>query len=208
MAKKQKYYVVWKGRRTGVFSTWDECAAQVNGFPGAEFKSFETRAEAEEAARGRYEEYRGRPAAASQERLLEVGPPLLESYAVDAACSGPPGPVEYRGVHTRTGQLLFQQGPFANGTNNIGEFLAIVHALALCRRQGLALPVYSDSENAILWVKQKRCNTRLARDGSNEELFALIERAERWLQENEYANPVLKWETEAWGQIPADYGRK
>lgn len=209
MAKKQKHYAVWKGRRTGVFSTWDECAAQVNGFPGAEYKAFETREEAEEALRGQYEEYKGKPATTlSQERLLEIGPPILESYAVDAACSGPPGPVEYRCVHTRTREVIFQQGPYANGTNNVGEFLALVHALALCRRNGLTLPIYSDSENAILWVRQKRCNTRLMRDGSNEELFALIERAEQWLRESEYANPVLKWETEAWGEIPADYGRK
>jgi ribonuclease HI len=116
--------------------------------------------------------------------------------------------VEYRCLHTRTREVIFQQGPFANGTNNVGEFLAIVHALAFCQQKGLTLPIYSDSYNAILWVSQKKCNTRLARDGSNEELFALIERAERWLQQNEYENEVLKWETEAWGEIPADYGRK
>ena len=209
MARKQKHYVVWKGRRTGVFSTWDECSAQVSGYPGAEYKAFDTRQAAEEALRGRYEDYEARPAAAlSPERRLEIGAPILESYCVDAACSGPPGPVEYRCLHTRTKEIIFQQGPFANGTNNVGEFLAIVHALALCQQKGLTLPIYSDSENAILWVKQKRCNTRLARDESNQELFALVDRAERWLQHNEYANPVLKWETEAWGEIPADYGRK
>lgn len=209
MARKQKHYAVWKGRRIGVYSTWDECAAQVSGYPGAQYKAFDSRDAAEEALRRRYEDYEGRPAGAVSLKLgLEIGGPIPQSYCVDAACSGPRGPVEYRCLHTSTRKVIFQQGPFANGTNNVGEFLALVHALALCKREGLTLPIYSDSQDAILWVRQKRCNTRLVRDETNEELFALIERAERWLQKNEYANPVLKWDTEAWGEIPADYGRK
>ena len=209
MARKQKHYVVWKGRQTGIFASWEACSAQVSGYPGAEYKAFDTREAAEEALRGQYEDYEGKATTAlSPERLLEIGAPILESYCVDAACSGPPGPVEYRCLHTRTKEVIFRQGPFANGTNNVGEFLAIVHALALCKQKGLTLPIYSDSHNAILWVSQRKCNTRLARDGGNEELFALIDRAEQWLQGNDYANPLLKWETEAWGEIPADYGRK
>ena len=127
--------------------------------------------------------------------------------AVDAACSGNPGKMEYRGVHLPSFQQVFHFGPLY-GTNNIGEFLAIVHALALLKQKGIDMPVYSDSRNAIAWVKQKKCKTKLPRDAKSEPIFQLIDRAERWLHDNTYSTPVLKWETEQWGEIPADFGRK
>lgn len=129
------------------------------------------------------------------------------SLAVDAACSGNPGPMEYRGIHLASGQQLFHFGPLY-GTNNIGEFLAIVHALALMAQKGWDLPVYSDSANAILWVKKRQCKTKLPRDARTEQLFEIIGRAERWLQTHTYPNPVLKWDSRRWGEIPADFGRK
>jgi ribonuclease HI len=206
---KQKFYVVWQGRRTGIFDSWDECAAQVSGYLNAEYKSFPTRQAAQEAFKQRYEDYRGKHISSlSQARLIEIGDPILPSYSVDAACSGNPGPLEYRCVDTETGREIFRQGPFEHGTNNIGEFLAIVHALALLKKKNLDLPIYSDSENALDWVKAKRCRTRLAPDDLNAELFELIERAEAWLADNSYTNKILKWETDAWGEIPADFGRK
>ena len=115
--------------------------------------------------------------------------------------------MEYRGVYLRTGQVIFHFGP-VYGTNNIGEFLAIVHALALMKQKGVNMPIYSDSRNAILWVRQKKCKTRLERTPRTEELYLLIERAEKWLKENPYTIPVLKWETRQWGEVPADFGRK
>jgi ribonuclease HI len=127
---------------------------------------------------------------------------------VDAACSGNPGILEYRCVHTTSKKELFYQGPFENGTNNIGEFLAIVHALALLKKKGLTSPIYTDSEIALRWVKEKKCKTRLKQDEKNARLFDLIRRAENWLQENTFENPLLKWDTMHWGQIPADFGRK
>lgn len=209
MAKQQKYYVVWKGRQTGIFTRWDECAAQVKGYPDAEYKAFGSRQAAEEAFRGQYQDYEGkRVSSLSQQRLFEIGQPILASYAVDASCIGNPGTLEYRGVYTETGAEIFRQGPFEHGTNNVGEFLAIVHALALCKKHGLTLPIYSDSDNAIGWIKAQKCKTRLERDEKNARLFDLIERAEAWLKDNDYPNEILKWETEAWGEIPADFGRK
>jgi ribonuclease HI len=127
---------------------------------------------------------------------------------VDAACTGNPGPMEYRCVHTSTGKQLFHQGPFENGSNNIGEFLAIVHALALFKKRGIDAPIYSDSETALSWVKKKRCKTKLIKDESNTIIFDLIARADNWLVENPYDNTLLKWDTNAWGEIPADFGRK
>jgi ribonuclease HI len=207
MNKPVKFYTVWQGRQPGVYATWADCEAQVRGFPNAQFMAFRTRAEAEQALHGAYADYKGK-SLVNQQRLLEVGPPVLPSWSVDAACSGSPGPVEYRGVDVESGRQVFHQGPFPNGTNNVGEFLAIVHALALLARKGSELPVYSDSESAIEWVKVRECRTTLARVESNAGLFALIARAERWLRDNRSRSRVLKWETEAWGENPADFGRK
>jgi ribonuclease HI len=204
---KNKYYVVWKGHRTGVFTSWAECSAQVSGYPGAEYKSFASRQAAEAALRARYEDFKGKPAS-SQGWLLTPSKPILPSVCVDAACSGAPGPVEYRGVLTESGQLLFQQGPYLDGTNNVGEFLALVQALVWLEKQAQSLPVYSDSENALAWVKARHCRTQLAHTSRNVTLFAEIARAETWLAENDATCPILKWDTRSWGEIPADFGRK
>lgn len=213
--KKPKYYVVWHGRRTGIFSTWEEASAQVNGFAGAQFKAFDTRAEAERAlgegyaaSKARVEDHAKPVERWKQLRLLGVEPPILPSYCADAACSGNPGVMEYRCVNTETGEVLFARGPFREGTNNIGEFLGIVEALMLLRERNDASPVYSDSRNALAWVAAKQCKTQLARNRRNAKLFQRIAHAEEWLRENEYPNKILKWRTEEWGESPADYGRK
>ena len=137
----------------------------------------------------------------------EQGNIIKESLAVDAACSGNPGAMEYRGVYVRTNEEVFHFGPMF-GTNNIGEFLAIVHGLALLKQKKLEMPIYSDSKTAISWVKNKKCKTLLPRNTQSEELFKLIERAENWLKNNTYKTKIHKWETKAWGEIPADFGRK
>ena len=130
------------------------------------------------------------------------------AIAVDAACSGNPGPMEYQGIDLATGARIFHFGPI-RGTNNIGEFLAIVHALALIEQQGTVdKTVYSDSYNAILWVKKKQCKTKLARTPDTKELFKIITRAENWLQTHAVKTPIVKWETGKWGEVPADFGRK
>ncbi|HKZ71320.1 MAG TPA: ribonuclease H family protein [Anaerolineales bacterium] len=205
MGKAQKVYVVWKGRRPGVYGSWDECARQVSGFPGAEYKAFSTRTEAEKAFESSPDDYIGQPVSRlSPELLRKIG----DGYAVDAACSGNPGRLEYRCVHIPTGREVFRRGPFEDGTNNVGEFLALAHALALFKEKGVKSPVYSDSETALSWVKDGRCKTQLEQNRRNAELFRLIDEAEDWLERNECPNKALKWDTEAWGEIPADFGRK
>ena len=130
-----------------------------------------------------------------------------DAWAVDAACSGNPGRMEYRGIDLATGAQVFHFGPI-HGTNNIGEFLAIVHALALMEREGIRKTIYSDSYNAILWVSKKKCKTTLARDEQTVRLFDIITRAEFWLRTHNIQVPIVKWETSEWGEIPADFGRK
>lgn len=257
--KKRKFYVVWRGRQPGIYTSWAACEAQVKGFPEAQFKGYPSRATAENGLQtapyvlwdgdtpGVYvgwdalkphlqgleepayrvfeneqtaweafgdEEKRGRnqrklpPAPEPIVDLDEVGGWLADSWAVDAACSGNPGVLEYRGVATATREPLFHQGPFPQGTSNVGEFLAIVHALALLHQRGDERAIYSDSKIARGWVRRGRCRTQLAETEENEPLFELIRRAEAWLETHSYVNPILKWETAAWGEIPADFGRK
>ena len=331
---KKKFYVVWKGKETGVFDSWEKCKRCIDGFTGAQYKSFPTKEAAEEAykkgspspslPKGKGEKYgymmadpvlynllknfsqehRNIPTEvesilwsclqggrldrfhfrrqhivgkyivdfvcleknlvleidglihqlpankeSDEERTLwlnehgftvvrfkneeiisdienalktikqklkvlpfgkdlgwAVGYPIPESISVDAAYNGKE--MEYKGVYTKTKQELFKLGPFEGATNNIGEFLAIVHALGYLHKQKSSAPVYSDSVTAIHWVKLQHANTKLARTLENKSLFYLIERAEKWLKENKYPNKLLKWETKAWGENPADYGRK
>ena len=207
---KQKFYVVWEGVTPGVYTSWTDCQLQIKGYEGAKYKSFDTREEAERALATSPYAYNGKNAKKKSEKVSSETLPACvidNSLAVDAACSGNPGPMEYRGVHIASRQEVFHFGP-TKGTNNIGEFLAIVHGLALLKQKGFDMPIYSDSVNAISWVRQKKCKTKLPRTAETEELFKLIERAEKWLRENTYTTRILKWETKEWGEIPADFGRK
>ena len=209
MAKK--YYVVWEGLEKGIFKSWDKCKKSIQGVKNAKYKSFDSLEVAEKAFKGSYEDYKGKKKnnnLLSEQELLKVGMPNMNSIAVDAACSGNPGTMHYRGVDLSTGEIIFSQGPFMQATNNIGEFLAIVHALALMEQTGEQRTIYSDSKIAISWVKQKKCKTKLPASQANKKVFSLIERAEKWLHTHTYTAPILKWETKIWGEIPADYGNK
>jgi ribonuclease HI len=205
---KQKYYVVWKGRKPGIFTSWEETEKQVKGYAAAQYKAFHSIQEAEAAYQAEYETFKGKPSSQGKWREASVKP-ILPSIAVDAACSGSPGKMEYRGVYTESQEEIFRIGPFPDGTNNVGEFLAIVHALTWLEKQGIHLPIYSDSRNAISWVYTGKCKTQLKRTARNAPIFVLIHSAENWLAENELRDEaVLKWDTELWGENPADFGRK
>jgi len=222
MAKKQKYYVVWQGKEPGVYDSWAECEKRIKGVAGARFKSYESKTLAEQA-------YRIGPELAASvserqphgESILTVdsegmtvvrsdveGPkPILDAIAVDAACSGNPGVMEYQGVYVASRTQLFHfKAPV--GTNNIGEFLAIVHGLAYLKKNNMRQVLYSDSVNAINWVRAKACRTKLALTPETEKLYEIIRRAEAWLHNNTYTTEIRKWDTDHWGEIPADFGRK
>lgn len=142
-------------------------------------------------------------------KIAHLIPHFEHALAVDAACAGNPGRMEYQGVQVNNGKVIFKMGPFPDGTNNIGEFLAIVHALSYLNAQGFhSTPVYSDSVTGMAWVRKKKANTKIAPTARNRQLLELVARAERWLQTHTYSNPVLKWQTEKWGEVPADFGRK
>jgi len=208
---KNKFFVVWEGKEPGIYRSWEECKRQIHGYGGAIYKGFATEAEAREAMTSPCWDYIGKNAKTkkpSQTEIDKFGVPNFESLSVDAACSGNPGAMEYRGVYTKTGEEIFHQGPFKEGTNNIGEFLALVHGLAFLKQKNSPLPIYTDSKTAIAWVKAKKTKTLLEKNEANAVLFDLIARAETWLQQNEFSTKIMKWETTVWGEIPADFGRK
>jgi len=204
---KNKYYVVWQGRICGVFDNWNDCKTQVDGFEDAKYKSFETKTEAEKAYTDGYKNYyktsRGKFKLASTDTT-----PILNSLSVDAACNMVTGQMEYQGVHTGTKELWFKQGPFPKASNNIGEFLALVHGLALLKQKNINIPIYSDSITAIAWIRQKKHKSIVLPTEENEVIFDLLTRAEFWLQNNTFQTPIIKWDTKQWGDIPADFGRK
>ena len=199
MAQK-KFYVVWKGYKPGIYQSWGDCKEQIEGFKGAQYKSYTSMTTARKA----YDTGRDITSVAKKITNTSI---ITPSLSVDAACSGNPGVMEYQGVNTETKEQVFHQ-KFEEGTNNIGEFLALVHGLAFLQKQGSNLPVYSDSQIAIGWVKKMHCKTKLDPSQKNAKLFEMIRRGEEWLKNNNYANPILKWETKVWGEIPADFGRK
>lgn len=208
---KNKFYVVWKGKKTGVFEDWKTCKIQIEGFQDAKYKSFLSKEEAQKAFQSPFETYihqKKNTNIADNKKNKNETSPILQSIAVDAACSGNPGPVEYRGVNTATKEVIFAQKPLAGGTNNLGEFLAIVYALALFEKKQINMPIYSDSETAIAWVSKMEVKTQQKRVEENEMLFNQVDRALQWLKNNSFRVPILKWDTKNWGQIPADYGRK
>jgi ribonuclease HI len=205
----KKYYVVWSGRKTGIFETWAECEQQTKGYQGARFKSFSTLEEATQALKGGFSKTTTSSTKKSTSKNKPSTAPTIDmdSISVDAACSGNPGMMEYQGVYTKSGEQIFHYGPVL-GTNNIGEFLGIVHALAYLKQKGEKTTIYSDSRTAIAWVRNKKANTTLERNNKSETVWTMIERAEKWLKENSYPNKVLKWETSELGEIKADFGRK
>jgi ribonuclease HI len=207
---KKKYYVVWVGHHPGIYESWDDCQREIKAYPNPIFKSFDNLLEASKAYRNDPQKYIGLKGKKNLNEmdLSEQEKPILYSLSVDAACSGNPGVMEYRGVFTETETPVFKVGPFPEATVNIGEFLALVHALSYLKKHKLDMPVYTDSLTAISWVRKKQIKTKLKQNIANKKVFELIDRALKWLNTNSYNTPILKWDTKKWGEIPADFGRK
>ena len=207
MANKTKCYVVWTGRIPGIYQTWEECSKQIHGFPGAKYRAFPNLEQAKlafETAPVPTFKKKGQTIATQRVKLPK---PIGTFLCVDASWITTTGASEYRGVMMPSGEVIFSRGPFQKGTNNVVEFIAIVHALAWCKQKASGITIYSDSATAIAWLRKKKANSKLSGEGSDE-LLELLYRAEKWIRENTWSNAVLKWETEQWGEIPADYGRK
>lgn len=197
--------MVWSGAEPGIYSDWESCKQQIQGFAGAKYKGFPSIEAAKAAFAAGYE------ATKQHEHLTQVSErfkPDELSICVDAACSGNPGRMEYRGVWAANGDPIFHAGPFEKANNNVGEFLAIVHALAWMKQNNIRSTVYSDSRTAIAWVRNKKIKSELVPVEANRKVFELLARAQAWLQLNPDHATVEKWETRLLGEIPADFGRK
>jgi len=212
MAKssKSKYYVVWVGQKPGIYRSWSDCQAQVVGFPNAKYKSFKTLNEAEDAYNQKATDHIIRKSKSPKTNVQQYTKDIIaDSISVDAACSGNPGLMEYRGVHTISKEQIFIKGPYNEGTNNVGEFLALVHGLAYLKNENNAHTIiYTDSKTAMAWVRNKKIKTTLKQTAQNKTLFELMDRALSWLHKNEYSTEIIKSKTSTWGEIPADFGRK
>ena len=209
MKTKNKFYTVWIGRRPGIYSSWDECKLQISGFENATYKSFSTYDEALEAFNSNSKNYIGiKDDIISIADLREDEKPLKDTICVDGSCSGKTGLMEYQGVSFPELKKIFKAGPFISGTNNIAEFLAIVHALTICKNDPKIKGIYSDSKTAIEWIRNKKAKTKIEISGANLHILQVIDRAEKWLANNKVETPVMKWETAIWGENPADFGRK
>jgi ribonuclease HI len=208
---KPKWYVVLKGRIPGIYTDWETAKAQIDGFPGPVYKGFESEKTAQEAWKNKRFPTVGDPGQTSISGFSggvgKKNPPQGHFVIVDASALGVPGPTEYQGFLMPEKKLLFSKH-IGLATNNIGEFLAIVHALALLYKNDSPLPVYSDSMTALSWVAKRKVKTNLDKTAETTEAWDLIERGEKWLQTHQFTNRVFKWETELWGENPADYGRK
>lgn len=221
MNYSKRFYVVWTGRHPGVYDNIDDAMEQVDDYPGASFKSYASAEEATDAYRkGAARNDRNDIGAlllnAQRHNIPQSGKPDymqfpeidLNGWAVDAACAGNPGRMDYRGVELMTGREIFRVGPFDKSTNNIGEFLAIVHALALMASRGERHTIYSDSVTGMSWVRNRKVKTQLKREASTEKSFQMMERALSWLNSHSYDVKIRKWDTDRWGEVPADFGRK
>ena len=184
---RRKFYVVWVGHKPGIYDSWEECQAQVTNFPGAKFKAFDDQTTATLAYRGDSSEHLGILRSIASHKAVAVNyaaiPEIvLDSIAVDGACAKNPGPMEYQGVNVRTGEQVFHVGPLEDGTNNVGEYLALIHALALLDKKGdTTTPIYSDSRTAISWIKKGAHRSTLAPTAKNGKIFELLARADKWL---------------------------
>lgn len=210
-----KWYTVWVGRQPGIYNSWEECKEQVDNFPEARYKAFNDQEAATIAFRGSPSDHTGilksiieHKATTRRMNYADIPGIDLDAIAVDASCMGNPGVMEYQGVWIRTGEVIFRKGPYRDGTNNVGEFLALIHALALTKKQGLNTTIYSDSRTAISWVRNRSCKTTLKPTPRNTNLIAILNRAISWMNANTFENRIIKWDTESWGEIPADFGRK
>lgn len=215
MASK-KFYVVWAGRKPGIYTSWPDCLKQVHKFQGARYKGYESREEAEAAfadsrpsggrpggggATGR-SAGRGRAGGVREER------PDPSALSVDGACSGNPGPMEYRAVWVGTKEEAFRGGPM-QGTNNLGEFLGLVQALRMLAEAGdSTTPIYTDSLTARAWVRDRKVKSTLPRTAATAEVWEQVDRALGWLRTHAARSPIKVWDTRRWGEIPADFGRK
>ena len=206
---KNSCYVVFVGRKVGIYDSWEECRQQTSGYSGASFKGYIGIT----AAKTAFREFNKTIPSSKPSELRKVVSFTnqeidYDTISVDGACAGNPGLGEYQCVHTQTGEQIFIESGFEDTTNNIMEFLALVQAIKYVTKNGIDTKIYSDSITAMVWVRNKKANSNLRPTKQNFDSKKMMDKAEKWLKENTYTVEILKWHTKQWGEIPADFGRK
>jgi len=153
----QKFYVVWSGRQTGVFTDWPTTQRAVDKFAGARFKSFPTRAAAEQAF-SRDGSASIPPKTDRERRATHTTHQFDVSIYCDGACEPNPG-------NAGSGIVLYRAGELAQlwfglynpmGTNNTAELNALYHALRMAEAEiktGNSVEVCSDSAYSINCIR-------------------------------------------------------
>jgi hypothetical protein len=117
-----------------------------------------------------------------------------------------PGIFKYRLVNIETKEVIFEKIISGNCTNNLAELLGAVHAIGYNTANYLNLPVYTDSQTALSWIRKKLIKTKhIVTDA---ELQEELDIALKYIKTLSKAEHPLLWNTVAWGQIDADYGAK
>lgn len=131
--------------------------------------------------------------------------PPTKGLCVDVGTKGNPGVCEYRGIDIETRKVVFHVHIPGISTNNIGELLAVVEGYKYAADKGKDYFVYSDSQVAISWARQKKCKTNF--HVSDIQQIKMINEAEGYLRGYK-GNSVQLWSTKLFGQIYADFNRK
>jgi len=173
MAKK--FYVVWQGRQTGIFSDWDTCKKQVDAFPSAKYKSFKTRQEAEAAFTGNGVSSSSKSNTSPAKKKSSsksiktytadeiAAMPLDTKIFTDGGCEPNPGKAG-SGVAVYRDNAVDElwYGLYSpNGTNNSAELNALHQALIMAKAEidkGKSVGVFCDSQYAIQCVTQWAIN--------------------------------------------------
>lgn len=211
---KNKFYVVWKGRETGVFTDWTEVSKLIKGFRNAEYKGFANKESAE------LEFQLGSPSGRSKINEVKVSEkpegassktkaPDYECLTVDGSYLGSKNMMQYRCVWNASGEEVFGTKPILGGNQNIAEFLALVGAMKyrVVTKQ-YDLHIYSDSKTALSWVRNKKIKSTYDLGQLDEIVQNRIYGALEFISKSGVAKNLFKWESALWGEIPADYGRK
>lgn len=211
---KNKFYVVWKGRDTGIFTSWSEVNELIKGFSGAEYKSYADQETAElefslGSPKGRSNDENHTTTKLKEEPSDDHKAPDHECLTVDGSYLGGKKIMQYRCVWNQSKEEVFSTKPIEGGNQNIAEFLALVGAMKYrVSTKQYDLHIYSDSQTALSWVRNCKIKSSYDLSQLDEVVQERIYGALKFIAKSGVRKNLYKWDSALWGDIPADYGRK
>ena len=173
MGSKKKYYAVKAGHKPGIYETWDECKKNVDGYPGAQYKSFKTLKEAEDFLVTGYV-YKERDTRTLEEVLearaqeeKEDGSASEAVAYVDGSFNSETeeysyGMVIYHGGNVFEDSMCFNNPDMVSLRNIAGEIEGSMHAISYCLEHGIkSVDIYYDYIGIEKWAKGEwKTNTK------------------------------------------------